>query len=119
MGSILVDIRKAVGPGDDAEVFDDQLKMEINTAIADLLDVGVHDSVPFRVTDESETWEDLLGQEVFLDDAKTYVEIQVRLVFDPPANGTILQSLERQAAKCIWKVQERLAIKRQGGIPYG
>lgn len=113
MSSILQDVRMTVGPGDGSDVFDRDLKIYLNGAIADLLDVGVHNSSAFVVTGESETWEDLLTDGVDEEDAKTYVILQTRILFDPPANATVLTSMKEQSEKCLWRVRERIMLKRQ------
>lgn len=113
MSSILEDIRLTVGPGDGSDVFDRDLKLSINSAIADLLDVGVHNGNAFIVTGEAETWEQLLDDGIQEEDAKTFVMLQTRLIFDPPANGTVLQAYKDQSEKCLWKVRERIMLKKQ------
>lgn len=113
MSSILQDIRLTVGPGDGSDVFDRDLKIALNAAIADLLDVGVHNSQAFVVTGDSETWEQLLDDGIQEEDAKTYVMLQTRITFDPPANGTVMQAYKEQSEKCLWRVRERLLIKRE------
>lgn len=113
MSSILDDIRQTVGPGDGSDVFDRDLKIALNAAIADLLDVGVHNSAAFVVTGDSETWEQLLDDGVQEEDAKTYVMLQTKITFDPPANGTVMQAYKEQSDKCLWRVRERIMLKRQ------
>lgn len=96
--SILISTKKSVGTPSDYEVFDDEIIADINTAFSILYQIGMG-SKPFRISGSSETWDEVLPDEtsdIDLDEVKSYVRNRVKLLFDPPASGTLVDLLERQ-----------------------
>ena len=96
--SILKTVRKMIGPSQDYEYFDTDLIIFINTAIGILNTLGVGDpNDPFKITGESETWSDYLGEEYGdLEMIKTYIVLRVRLLFDPPASSFVLDAYKKE-----------------------
>ena len=96
--SILKTVRKMIGPSQDYEYFDTDLIIFINTAIGILNTLGVGDpNDPFKITGESETWSDYLGEEYGdLEMIKTYIVLRVRLLFDPPATSFVLDAYKKE-----------------------
>lgn len=96
--SILKTVRKMIGPSQDYEYFDTDLIIFINTAIGILNTLGVGDpNDPFKITGESETWSDYLGEKYGdLEMIKTYIVLRVRLLFDPPATSFVLDAYKKE-----------------------
>ena len=94
--SILTSIKKLLGPSEEDTSFDDDITMFINSAIMRLSQLGVCDA-GFRIQDKSSVWSDLLGGRTDLESVKTYIFIKVKLVFDPPATGPLIEALKNQA----------------------
>lgn len=109
--SILLTIRKLVGPGGDHEFFDDDYIVHINTAIGSLWRIGVGPKQGFCITGPDETWTDYLGAQNaqyggrLLEGVKTYIKLKVQQVFDPSANGTITQAYEKACAEIEFNLQ--------------
>ena len=102
--SILGNIKKLLGPGYDYNHFDTDLIIHINTYLAVLYQLGVGKK-NFSITGASETWSDFLGEDsTNLQGVKTFVYLRVRLVFDPPTNGTVLDAMERTAKELEWRL---------------
>lgn len=93
--SILKTIRKMVGVPNDYTVYDDELIADINSVFSILFQLGVG-TEPFRINGEGAKWSDYISDEQNLDMVKTYVRNKVKLMFDPPANGTLANALENQ-----------------------
>lgn len=97
MDSILLSIKKKLGPVQEYTYFDEDIIIEINSAIMALNQIGVGKE-GFIVTGEEETWTDFLGETYRkMPAVKTYIYIKCRLVFDPPSSSFVLKALEDQA----------------------
>lgn len=93
--SILTSVKKILGIEESYEHFDADIIMHINTVLLILIQMGVGPSSGFSITSKEQTWEDFLGSELTkLEMVKTYVALRVRLIFDPPANGTAVEVMK-------------------------
>lgn len=108
--SILADLRKSAGStADYDDYFDSQLIMHANTLFALLIQVGAGPENGFVVEDENTVWDDYFSQCANPEDPKlrmamSYVCIRTRLMFDPPSNSTLLQSLNDTAKELEWRL---------------
>lgn len=107
--TILTSIKQMLGLTEDYTPFDRELVMHINSVLMVLnqLGVGVDN---FRITltqttgDDptwvsEETWNSFLGSGYTGDKeaVKSYVFTKVKLLFDPPASGTLMESYKKLA----------------------
>lgn len=100
MDSILTSIKKMLGPGSDDNNFDVDIIIHINSAIMLLRKMGVGPEEGFSITSDEETWDEYLGEQMSkLQAVKTYIYIKVKLIFDPPANSFVLNSLNEEAKR--------------------
>lgn len=92
--SILDSIKILLGIEQTETSFDQSLIIFINSALANLIQIGVGlDLVNgFSITGSSETWKDFIGEDKRLNMVKSYVFIKVKLDFDPPTNTSLLES---------------------------
>lgn len=103
--SILKSIRGLLGPDSDYDVFDPDLIIFINGAFSTLTQLGVGPSNGFRITGEDEKWSDFLGSErLDLDSVKTYIYLKVKIVFDPPANSSLMSNYEQMCKELEWRL---------------
>lgn len=102
--SILNTIKSMLGPDSSYEVFDPDIIVQINTALAILTQVGVGSSKGFRITGADETWSDFLGDAEDLDMAKTYIYSRVKMLFDPPNNSFLMNALKETAQELEWRL---------------
>ena len=102
--SIFKTIKQLLGPDADYDVFDQDVLIFINTAIATLTQLGVGPSEGFRVTGESETWSDFIGDRKDIDSVKSYIYMKVRLAFDPPTSGTVSTAYEEACKEYEWRL---------------
>lgn len=103
--SILQSIKKLNNVAADYTAFDDDFIMYINSALADLNQLGIGPADGFAIEDESDQWDDFFGD----DDAtynrvKTYVGLKVNLLFDPPATSFAIEMKERQIDEHAWRI---------------
>lgn len=102
--SILISIKKLLGLGAEYTDFDQDILIHINTAIANLVQIGVGPSEGFYVYGNSETWEDFVGENPKLSQIKSDVYLRVKLLFDPPSSATLLESTNRMIAELEWRL---------------
>lgn len=85
--------------------FDINILVEINSAIGTLSQLGVKPPKGFILTDSSTTWEDYLGED---NEAITlipsYIAAKVKMSFDPPTSGTLMDSLNRRIDNLEWRI---------------
>ena len=103
--SILLSVKALLGPDADYDVFDQDIVIFINSAIATLTQLGIGPSEGFEITGEEETWEDFLGEDMRrINSVKTYIFMKVRLAFDPPASSYVLSAYEDSCKEFEWRL---------------
>ena len=106
--SILNSIKKLLGPEEEYTHFDTDIIIHIiihiNTFLANLVQVGIG-ARNFVLTDATQTWSDFLGEDTsHLLQARTYVYIRVKLIFDPPASSLAANAMEKTADELLWRM---------------
>lgn len=102
--SILTSVKKLSGITVEYEHFDEDLTMFINTVFMTLNQLGVGPKECFHITDETETWNDFLGDRTDLEAVKTYMYLKARHDFDPPQSSAHLSAMERSIAELEWRL---------------
>lgn len=98
---ILSDIKKLLGPGDDYDAFDRDIVMHINSGFSRLCTLGVGPKEPFHIESGEETWGDFdLDVDLYM--IQRFFFLYVKTVFDPPANGTIMQMYKEELDRLEW-----------------
>lgn len=105
MESILTSIKKLLGITEDYDHFDADIIMHINSVFTILTQLGVGPSEGFRIEDDTATWDDFISTDLIVyDSVKTYIYLQVKLLFDPPQSGTVLESYNRRISELEWRL---------------
>lgn len=91
--SILDSVKKFVGLGPDYSAFDGDIIPLINSNLSVLTQMGVGPEAGLKITDRSTEWSAFIGTDPRFSMAEEYVEISVKLIFDPPASSIIKQAL--------------------------
>ena len=104
MDSILISIKKLLGISADYTHFDDDLIIQINSAFSTLTQLGVGPIEGFEIEDATSTWSEFLRDDPRLNFAKTYVQIKVKLAFDPPTSSALIDSYNRQLDEITWRL---------------
>lgn len=108
--SILTSIKKLLGITEDYKAFDTDIIIHINTyfGVLNQLGVGVEG---FSIEDDTATWGEFLeGSEVTLNEAKTYIYLRVRQVFDPPESSILSAAFDKQIDELGWRMMEKVAL---------
>ena len=117
INSILKSTRKKIGLNpDEATEFDPDLIDAINAAISVLTQVGIGSIYGFTVHDESQTWDELLGDDPRFNMAKTYVFDRCRLIFDTSSMSSyVLSSIQDRIREFEWRLN--VAAETPGSFP--
>lgn len=104
--SILTSIKKLLGITEDYTHFDTDVIMHINSVFMILMQLGIGPAEGFSITGDSEVWSDFLSDATWFESVKSYVYLKVKLIFDPPQSGTLLNAMEKQVSEFEWRCQE-------------
>lgn len=104
MDSILTSIKKLLGITEEQTQFDTDIIIHINSVLSVLTQLGVGYETGFFITDKSALWSDFLDNTSELEMVKTYVYLRVRLLFDPPSNSSVTQSIEKTISELEWRM---------------
>lgn len=102
--SILNSIKKLLGLSDKYDAFDTDIIIHINTVFITLNQLGIGPNSGFSIRDKSTVWEDYISNSKNLEAVKTYIYLKVRLVFDPPLNASVLESMKQTIAELEWRL---------------
>lgn len=94
MESILTSIKKMLGITEEYTHFDADIIMHINAVFVVLNQLGVGPEEIFFIEDNSAIWDDFISDDNRLVNlVKSYMHLKVKLLFDPTANGTVMNSI--------------------------
>lgn len=103
MDSILNTIKKMLGIEEDDIGFDVDVIPHINSVFFDLNQLGVGPDDCFYIDDAGATWDDFV-QTKNVEAVKSYMYLRVKLLFDPPANSSTIESYNKQIEKMEWRL---------------
>ena len=104
MDSILTSVKKMLGISKDCTDFDADIIMHINTVFMILNQLGVGPSTCFTIEDDIPTWSDFIPDGQNLEMIKSYMYMKVRLLFDPSASSTVMQSMNQAISEMEWRL---------------
>ena len=110
MDSILTSIKKLLGVAEDYTHFDTDIIFHINSVFATLSQIGIKPE-GFSIEDKYTTWDEYLNDSTCLHLVKVYVQLKVRLLFDPPSSSIVQASIDSHIKEYEW----RLSILANGG----
>lgn len=104
--SILTSMKKMLGPTIESyNIFDADLIININSVFSTLFQLGVGpQDEPFTISDNSATWSDFIPDSAKMNSmVKSYMYLRLKLLFDPPSSGFVLDSYKAQIAEFEWR----------------
>lgn len=103
--SIMLAVKKMLGIAEEYHAFDLDVITNINAVFLTLNQLGVGPKYPFAITGPETQWEDFLGleQSQILQGIQTYMYMRVRMMFDPPTNSFLVDSLQKQIEEMEWR----------------
>lgn len=105
MESILDSVKKMLGIAEEYDYFDNDIIMHINSVFLNLTQIGVGPEEGFLIEDDTSEWIDFIGDVAQLQAVKSYMYLKVRLLFDPPLNSAVLESMNRMIAEYEWRLR--------------
>jgi hypothetical protein len=109
--SILTSIKEMLGPSAEDKHFDPEIIMHINTFMLDLTQIGIGPWSGFTIESDEAVWSDFISDRKDYEAVKTYLYLNVKLVFDPPASSTIVEAMKSQSDKILWRLQRAVELK--------
>ena len=103
MDSILDSIKKLLGIQPEYRAFDEDLIIHINTVFAVLNQIGIGPQEGFFIVDETTDWDEYMS-DINQASVRTYVYLKVRLLFDPPGSGILVDSINRMLSELEWRL---------------
>lgn len=115
MESILNSIKKLLGIDECFEDFDSDVIIHINSVLMVLNQLGVGPERPYSITGTDDTWQDFLGDDYAdYNLVKTYVYSRVRLVFDPPTNAFLVDSITNLIREYEYRLELQSEADKRG-----
>ena len=108
--SILNSIKQMLGITPEQTDFDADILIHINTVLNILHQLGVC-SEWIQIDGPSAVWSDITEDIRKYNMVKTFMYLKVRLLFDPPLNATVINSMEKQLAELEWRLTENFCDK--------
>lgn len=102
--SILKSTKKVLGLEADYTPFDPDVIMHINTVFSILTQLGIGPAEGFMIEDDQGVWSNFLGDDLQLNQVKTFMYLRVRLLFDPPQTSYLITAMENQAKELEWRL---------------
>ena len=105
--SILKSTKTNLGVDEASTAFDGEILTGINTAFSTLIQLGLGPREGFTVDGEEEVWDDFTDGDERFNAVRTYVQLQVKLLFDTGAlSSYALAALERQLDELKWRLND-------------
>lgn len=103
--SILNTIKKLIGIPVSDTAFDSDILVYINDAVSKLQQLGVGPQEPILIVDNSTEWALLTEDLIIQGMAKTFIYLNVRVVFDPPGTSFILEAFNKTILELSWRIE--------------
>ena len=104
--SILGSIKRLLGIPEVDKEFDPEIIIHINSAIADLVQMGVGPKTGFVISDNNSTWFDFIGEDIYKQSqVKMFVFAKVKLGFDSSnLSSAVMESYRNIANECAYRL---------------
>ena len=100
--NVLDTIKKLLGITNEYIHFDLDIITHINSVLSILRQLGVKGEK--ILIDESTTWSDIIPEGYDLELMKSFIYLKVRLLFDPPNNSFLVESINKILAEFEWRL---------------
>lgn len=103
MDSILDSVKAYLGIQSEDTSFDVDIIMAINAVLYVLNGFGVGTSQVYSIEDNTQTWSDFLGENP-VGGVQEYVNLRVKVLFDPSTNNQIMNAIKEQISELEWRI---------------
>lgn len=104
MESILGTVKKILGLTGDYTYFDQDIIMHINSVFVTLNQIGVGPENCFSIKDDTTTWSEFTLGNHDIEAVKSYMGMKVRMMFDPPSNSILADSINKNIIELEWRL---------------
>jgi hypothetical protein len=111
--SILNTTKKILGIQESYTAFDLDISTHINSTLSVLYQMGIGPAGGFHIEGADEKWSDLALPQSWLNLARTYLFLKVKMIFDPPSTSFHIEAMNKQ----ILEHEVRLMNAREEMIP--
>lgn len=113
-GDVITDVKQMVGASIYDDSFDVNIVISINSALAVLSDIGISevDNVSLKIGDTM-TWDELLKGRTDIEYIKSYIQLKVKMLFDPPSSAALLDAYNRQIQEFEWRLNTKQSVKKE------
>lgn len=112
--SILLSVKKMIGDHPDNDSFDSDIITHINSVFMILRQLGVGPEKGFTIIDKMAKWTDFIpAEDTNYESVKTYMYVKVRLLFDPPMNSVVTETLKAMANEFEWRLKEEADLNKK------
>ena len=101
--SILISIKKLLGITADYTNFDTDIIIHINSVLMILNQLGVG-TEGFAIENDKNIWSEFTQDIDRLSAIKTYVYLKVKMLFDPPLGGAVIESTKQMINELEWRL---------------
>lgn len=108
MGSILNDVKKLLAIPEESKEFDQDIIIFTNSALSRLGQLGIGPEGGYAISDDKDDWSEFEDRHNF-NDVKSYIYLYVRVLFDPPTVGTVMNAFKEQMERLEWLIN----VKRE------
>lgn len=103
--SILVSIKKLLGITEDCKEFDQDIIIDINSALGILTQIGIGPSDGIFIIDSSTTWSDIIPSGMKLEMIKSYIHLKVKLLFDTSTlTSATIEAMNKMLSELEWRI---------------
>lgn len=102
--SILNSVKESLGLLPSINAFDNTIILHINSIFSVLTQQGIGPEEGFSINDDSTMWSEFLGEDKRLQAVKTYMNLRVRILFDPPASSVLMDAFKEQIRELEWRM---------------
>ena len=112
--SILTSVKRLLGIAEDYEHFDTEIILNINSVLTVLNQLGLGPKDGFGIEDKTAAWDSFIGERKDLQAIITYVSLKVRLMFDPPQSGFLVESINKLCQEFEWRLNVQAETPESG-----
>lgn len=102
--SILDSVKKALGLDAADTSFDLDVTMYINSVFGPLKQVGVGPDTGFMIVDNTTLWSQYVASTSYLGMVKAYIQLKVKMLFDPPENRFGGPAIDKVLDEYLWRI---------------
>lgn len=102
--SILDSVKKTLGLDAVDTSFDLDVTLFINSVFGTLRQVGVGPDTGFIIVDNTTLWSQYVSSQAYLGMVKAYVELKVKMLFDPPENRFGGPAIDKVLDEYLWRI---------------